>query len=414
MGLLQEIATSLSGDNLKRLSAGQANFADPNSPDQQRLQEMIKNIDPNQLQQIFVKSLRMSRKPFTIASSLRVPFSVGFLRKAVLFVAGLVPFLAPSVARADLYVVDGDLVARFDSSTGAIVQTNGQNTFTSLVSSTGITAGPDGLIYVATTDPSSNPGSPVVNRYNATTGAQVGGAFVPFVNGAAQLSNAQGLAFGPDGHFYVADLGDNGAVKSFSAGGGYLDTYATQGGNAESVAFNPATPGNVYVATGSTIEQINLTTHANTIIVQGTSNPLTFNNGSDLTFGPDGKLYVLDTSSSDPRIVRYNTDGTGQSVFADFNSAEFSSEVFQPTNFAFGPDGALYVSGLNQESGSSQQGEILRISSNGDSFSDFVTNLNSPGFLAFTAVPEPTTFALAGLGLVGLSVVARRKKNSRA
>ena len=342
------------------------------------------------------------------ASSLRVSSSAsaGFLCRTVLFVAGLAPFLAPSVARADLYVVDGDTVGRFDNSTGAIVQTNGQNAFTTLLSATGITAAPDGLIYVATTDPTSNPGLPVVNRYNATTGLQVGGAFVPYVNGAAQLSNAQGMAFGPDGHFYVADLGDNGPVKSFSAGGGYLDTYATQGGNAQSVAFNPAAPANIYVATGSTIEQINLTTHANNIIVQGVSNPLTFNNGADLKFGPDGQLYVLDTYSGDPRIVRYNADGTGQSVFADFNSAEFKSEVFQPTNFAFGPDGALYVSGMNLGSASPQSGEILRISDNGASFSDFVTNLNSPGFLTFTTVPEPSTLILAALG--GLALLAWR------
>jgi glucose/arabinose dehydrogenase len=347
------------------------------------------------------------------AFSLRFSASAVFLSKTVLFVAGLALFLAPSVARADLYVVDGDLVDRFNSSTGAIVQTNGQNTFANLSSSTGITAGPDGLIYVATTDPTTNPGSPVINRYNATTGAQVGGAFVPFVNGAAQLSNAQGIAFGPDGHFYVADVGDNGPVKSFSAGGGYLDTYATQGGNAQSVAFAPAAPGDVFVATGSTIERIDLTTHADTIIVQGSSNPLTFNNGSDLKFGPDGKLYVLDTSSGDPRIVRYNTDGTGQSVFADFNSAEFASEVFQPANFAFGPDGALYVSGTNLESGSSQQGEILRISSNGDSFSDFVTNLNSPGFLTFTAVPEPGSLSLLAAGAM-LMVMRWRARISKS
>ncbi len=113
----------------------------------------------------------MNRQPFTTASWLRFSPSAGFLCKAVLLVAGLTPFLAPSVARADLYVVDGDLVGRFDNSTGAIVQTNGQNTFTTLLSATGITAGPDGLIYVATTDPTSNPGFPVVNRYNATTGA---------------------------------------------------------------------------------------------------------------------------------------------------------------------------------------------------------------------------------------------------
>ena len=56
MGLLQDISTAIGGGDLKRLSAGQANFDDPNSPDQQHLQEMIKNIDPKQLQQILAKA----------------------------------------------------------------------------------------------------------------------------------------------------------------------------------------------------------------------------------------------------------------------------------------------------------------------------------------------------------------------
>src|SRR5262245_32366605 len=56
MGLLQELAESLGGDNLKRLSTGQGNFEEHNSPDQNALQEMIKKIDPKQLQQILGKS----------------------------------------------------------------------------------------------------------------------------------------------------------------------------------------------------------------------------------------------------------------------------------------------------------------------------------------------------------------------
>lgn len=56
MGLLQEITEALGGDNLKRLSAGQGNFQDQNSPDQEALQEMVKKIDPKQLQQIFGKT----------------------------------------------------------------------------------------------------------------------------------------------------------------------------------------------------------------------------------------------------------------------------------------------------------------------------------------------------------------------
>ena len=56
MGLLKDIATSIGGDHLIRLSTGQANFEDPNSHDQHRLLEMIKNIDPGKLQQIFAKT----------------------------------------------------------------------------------------------------------------------------------------------------------------------------------------------------------------------------------------------------------------------------------------------------------------------------------------------------------------------
>jgi len=53
MGLLQEIAASVGNENLKRLSDGQGDFDDHGSPDVQALQELIKKIDPQQLQQIF-------------------------------------------------------------------------------------------------------------------------------------------------------------------------------------------------------------------------------------------------------------------------------------------------------------------------------------------------------------------------
>jgi hypothetical protein len=52
MGLLQDIAASIGTPDLQRLSDGDANFDDSNSPDLGRLQQMIKNIDPEKLQQI--------------------------------------------------------------------------------------------------------------------------------------------------------------------------------------------------------------------------------------------------------------------------------------------------------------------------------------------------------------------------
>jgi hypothetical protein len=53
MGILQDIAASIGNQDLQRLSDGNANFDDSSSPDLGRLQQMIKNIDPEKLQQIF-------------------------------------------------------------------------------------------------------------------------------------------------------------------------------------------------------------------------------------------------------------------------------------------------------------------------------------------------------------------------
>jgi hypothetical protein len=55
MGLLQEIAESLGNENLKRLADGQGNFDDHGSPDLQSIQELVKNIDPKTLQQLFAR-----------------------------------------------------------------------------------------------------------------------------------------------------------------------------------------------------------------------------------------------------------------------------------------------------------------------------------------------------------------------
>jgi hypothetical protein len=64
---------------------------------------------------------------------------------------------------------------------------------------------------------------------------------------------------------------------------------------------------------------------------------------------------------------------------------------------------------VNEDSLSSQQGEILQISPDGDSFRDLVTNLNAPGFLAFSPVPEPGTFSVLAAG----SVIALRRRKIR-
>lgn len=53
MGLLQEISDVIGSDKLKQLANGEGNFNEQSSPDQSTLQDLIKRIDPQQLQKIF-------------------------------------------------------------------------------------------------------------------------------------------------------------------------------------------------------------------------------------------------------------------------------------------------------------------------------------------------------------------------
>jgi hypothetical protein len=55
MGLLQQITDVIGSENLKRLSSGNADVDNPDSSDMSHLQQMIKNIDPEKLKEIFSK-----------------------------------------------------------------------------------------------------------------------------------------------------------------------------------------------------------------------------------------------------------------------------------------------------------------------------------------------------------------------
>ena len=319
-------------------------------------------------------------------------------------VAAVVGSLGAAWVKADLFVADGDQLDRFNSSTGAIIQTNGHDEFTTSFSATGVKVGPDGMVYLANTNPGLDPNLAVVNRYDAGNGQKIGNGFVKYANDPSQLSVSEGLAFGPGGNLYVADEGDNGPVKVFDSSGGFFTSYVPQGGNSQAVAFDPAMPNKLFVTTESTIESFDLTTHANAIVVQGQTG--TFNAATDLAFDSAGTLYVLDASTSGgPQILAYpDADATKQTVFASFVTS-----TFQPSNMAFGPDGLLYVSGIDVGAPTSQQGEVLRLSANGSSSSVFVSNLNTPGFLAFSAVPEPGSALLLAVGAMAMSIRRRVK-----
>jgi len=58
MGLLQDIADAIGGEKLKQFADGEGDFEQQNSPDQQKLQDVIKRLDPKQLQDVFAQSAK--------------------------------------------------------------------------------------------------------------------------------------------------------------------------------------------------------------------------------------------------------------------------------------------------------------------------------------------------------------------
>jgi hypothetical protein len=58
MGLLQEIADAIGGDKLNKFQKGEGDFENQSSSDQTALQDLIKRIDPKQLQQVLAQSAK--------------------------------------------------------------------------------------------------------------------------------------------------------------------------------------------------------------------------------------------------------------------------------------------------------------------------------------------------------------------
>lgn len=111
----------------------------------------------------------------------------------------------------------------------------------------------------------------------------------------------------------------------------------------------------------------------------GASTPyaVDFTNITDIAFGADGSLYVLEydhngilVPGETGALIRVGTDGSRTTVFSD--------GLVAPTGLAIGADGAFYVSNHGNAAG---LGEVLRIA----------------------PVPEPSTWAMLGLGLALLA-----------
>jgi WD40 repeat protein len=292
-----------------------------------------------------------------------------------------------------------DVIHAYDATTGVAILPD-----IPLLGVTGLAIGPGGDLFAVSNNPSQ------VYRYNSTTGAQIGGPFVPFTgqNDGHDVQGPEGMAFASNGNLFIADVTLSN-VHVYDTGGNSvasLDATVTTPPLSQptDVAFD--TFGNAYTVSGSAdILQSLGGTQPFTEFVAQQAGGLTI--PQSLTLGPDGKLYVLDaTGSGGPAIRRYTAAGADDGTFISYATVDF-----QPNDIAFGPDGKLYVSGLDLDFA---VGQVRRYLADGTADGMLVASGPTyPTFLAFSNnVPEPASITLLAIASIGLLAVVRRRRSS--
>ena len=296
---------------------------------------------------------------------------------------------------AQVYVVNGDNIGEYNTLTGQAINAD----FISSAGLTGMAFQPDGDLYVASPTLPSAFYSAGITRYNASSGAALGDFATHLTDPA--LNNPAGIAFAPDGKLFVADV-TAGSIFSYDSAGNHVGTFSAPPiGTPAGLAFDSS--GTLYVADEG---QGNVLRYSGGPFNIVNNVPGRFNAAHDVAVG-GGSVFVLDVEAATSGVYKVSlADGSFQKII------DYSTSPFYAADMTLGPDGNLYVSGVDSDTG---DGEVLRYEtdgSGGSTFIDLGINAN-PGTILFAPVPEPSALALASLG--GLAAFLRfRRQNSIA
>lgn len=314
----------------------------------------------------------------------------------------------------------GTTVAGFSTTSGAPVATfSGGDSQSSIRFPIGIAADSTGSLFVT----SINPGTAVSSILRIGTDGSIRTAvYGPPPNDSTTLYNPKGIAFGSSGQLFVNNGGPgaNPVGNSFTgvanvATGAYSNVYG--GANSSlSAPYAIAYAGGQYLYASNDDNSITRfdTTSSNTAGVQltltpspGTQNGIFTLNG--LALGPDGALYASDGSTGS--ILRISAPSTNASTLSLF------------TGGLSGPQGIAFEPGTNNLFVASDDNTIRRIIPAGTVATGYTAGVvdplylvqeaanSGPTFLAFSPIPEPSTYALFGVaGVTALTLGLRRQR----
>lgn len=287
----------------------------------------------------------------------------------------------------------GNNVLRFDGNTGNYLGEFIPPGSGGLSNPDQIVFGPDGNgddksdIYVASGDKPGNSGEPTASavlRYDGITGAFIDKFVSDNPNTATDetggLSRPYGLAFGPDGNFYVSSFLSDQILRYNGKTGQFIDVFAS--GNQQAGGLNGpngllfAADGYLYVTTQGSVARdgkadfsagfpsqvlrYNPQTGESSIFASPDPSPRSqgFTSLLGIAIGPaDGDLYVSDFAND---IRRYNLK-TGELVkVLSTNYTDTSPSSNYIGSLAFSPIGNLFVVGFDNRANANGAGAVLR------------------------------------------------------